>query len=65
MERNTELYIEVLVAKEFGKSIDEWLEKPEEVRFLHRQAWFLEKAKEAYWNTPKKDRMMFLLAKRR
>jgi len=65
MERVSDLYFEIECARYFGKTIDEWWEKPEAVQILLMEHYKLHMAKEAYYAMDKEDQFFFFQGGRR
>jgi hypothetical protein len=60
MEVITELYLELeLCVTYLHEGYLDWMKRPWEERHLLRRWWYQHKSKEAYYNTPKKDRANF------
>jgi len=65
MERVSDLYYEIECARFFGKTIDEWWEKPELAQTLMLEHYGLHVAKESYYNMDKEDQVFFFHGGRR
>lgn len=63
LEADSDFYVELEVMEKLGKTIDEWLQKPESVRFVHIAKFRLEKMKEAFAYTPEDKKFGFFAPK--